>query len=405
VLDREAPDRDAHCAALVAFARGARHPEGGFGWLDDVGRLDPARPVELWITCRMTHVFGLAGMLGDAAAPALLDHGVAALRGRLRDAEHGGWFAAVDRTGPVDPTKAAYAHAFVLLAAATATAAGHPDGEALLGEAIAVFERRFWQADDGMAVDVWNRDWTELEPYRGANANMHTVEALLAVHDITGDETYLRRAAGIVERIVHGVAREYRWLLPEHFDESWAVRPDYHRELPADPFRPFGATIGHLLEWARLALHVRTALGAAAPGWLLDDARALFDVAVRTGWAVDGHDGFVYTTDFDGRRVVHDRLHWVVAEALAAAYTLATVTGEPGYTEWHDRLWAHAEAYFIDREHGSWRHELDRQNRPSALVWQGKPDVYHAYQATLLPTLGEITSFAEAVRRRTSRAS
>ena len=279
------------CDRLLRFGAGARHPEGGFGWLDDAGRLDRTHPVELWINCRMTHVFGLASMLGDPGAPALLDHGVAALTGRLRDGEHGGWFAAVDETGPVRTAKEAYAHAFVLLAASTATAAGHRDGPALLDEAVTTFDRRFWRADDGMAVDVWNRDWTELEAYRGANANMHTVEALLAVHDVTGDPVHRTRAAGVVERIVHGVAREHGWLLPEHFDEQWTVLLDYNRDRPADPFRPYGATIGHLLEWARLTLHVRTALGDSAPGWMLDDARALFEVAVRTGWDVDGAQG------------------------------------------------------------------------------------------------------------------
>ena len=38
----------------------------------------------------------------------------------------------------------------------------------------------------------------------------------------------------------------------------------------------------------------------------------------------------------------------------------------------------------IDRDLGSWRHELDERNRPSHVIWRGKPDVYHAYQALLL---------------------
>jgi mannose/cellobiose epimerase-like protein (N-acyl-D-glucosamine 2-epimerase family) len=47
---------------------------------------------------------------------------------------------------------------------------------------------------------------------------------------------------------------------------------EYNRDEPAHPFRPYGATVGHWLEWARLALHLRAALGSAAPQWLLDDA-------------------------------------------------------------------------------------------------------------------------------------
>ena len=49
---------------LLSFARGAVHPDGGFAWLDEAGRPELDRPVELWITCRMTHVFALAHLMG-----------------------------------------------------------------------------------------------------------------------------------------------------------------------------------------------------------------------------------------------------------------------------------------------------------------------------------------------------
>ena len=61
--------------------------------------------------------------------------------------------------------------------------------------------------------------------------------------------------------------------------------------------------------------------------------------------------------------------------------------------------------YFVDETRGSWRHELDPRNRPSSHVWEGKPDVYHAYQAMLLPRLGEVSSFVDgAVRLAPERA-
>jgi mannose/cellobiose epimerase-like protein (N-acyl-D-glucosamine 2-epimerase family) len=153
-------------------------------------------------------------------------------------------------------------------------------------------------------------------------------------------------------------------------------------------------TIGHLLEWSRLAVHLKRALGAGAPEWLVPDAEALFATAVRDGWAVDGHPGFVYTTDFDGVPVVRNRLHWVIAEAIAAAWTLHQETGDPAYLARFEDWCEHAEGCFVDRERGSWHHELDPENRPAATVWAGKPDVYHAYQATLLPVLPPAVSFA-----------
>jgi mannose/cellobiose epimerase-like protein (N-acyl-D-glucosamine 2-epimerase family) len=348
----------------------------------------------------MTHVAALEALAGNSDAVPVLDHGVRALETTLRDPEADGWYAAVGPGGPVTADKRAYEHAFVLLAAASAQTAGHPRAGSLLGHAQQVFEDHFWSDEEGMALDVWDRSWSSLEDYRGANANMHSVEALLAVYDATGSAVWLDRARSITERLVHGMARSHEWLLPEHFTAGWVPVPDYNRDDPAHPFRPYGATVGHLLEWSRLTLHLRTALGPAAEPWLLDDARSLFEAAVRVGWDVDGAEGFVYTTDFSGVPVVRTRLHWVVAEGIAAAYALWAATGEEQYRRWYAAWWAYAQRFLIDLDGGSWRHELDPQNGPSHTVWQGKPDVYHAYQAALLPSLGEIRSFAGALARR-----
>jgi mannose/cellobiose epimerase-like protein (N-acyl-D-glucosamine 2-epimerase family) len=387
---------------LWEFARGAVHPNGGFAWLDDHGQPELDRPVEAWITCRMAHVAALEVLQGNESARSDLDHGVRALREVLHDDEHGGWFSAVDAKthAPVTGDKTAYEHAFVLLAAASATAAGHPEGQALLDEAREVFETRFWDDRDGLVVESWDRGWTTLEDYRGINANMHSVEALLAVHEVTGDLAARSHAARIVEHVVHGFARANDWHLPEHFTPDWAPLYDYNRDNPADPFRPYGVTIGHLLEWSRLALNLRTALGDDAPDWLLDDAVALFARAVGDGWHADDADGFVYTTDFDGVPVVRNRLHWVVAEGIATAWALGRETGEQGYADWYAAWWAYAQRHLIDGEGGSWRHELDASNQPASTVWAGKPDVYHAYQSALLPSLTPSASFAGALLHR-----
>lgn len=382
---------------LLEFARASVHPDGGFAWLDDDGRPQLDRPVELWISCRMTHVFALAHLMGRPYAAELVDHGVAGLTGRLRDAEHGGWWAAVDASGPVTRSKTAYEHAFVVLAASSATAAGRPGAAELLTEALDVLDRRFWDPEAGMVVEQWDETWTRLDDYRGVNANMHTVEALLAAADVTGDDGLRDRARQILTTVVHGFARANAWRIPEHFDAQWQPLLDYNHDEPAHPFRPYGATVGHWFEWSRLALGLRAGLGADAPDWLLDDARALFDAGVREGWAVDGAAGFVYTVDWDGAPVVRQRMHWVVTEALAAAATLWQVTGDPAYAGCHEHWWAYAEEHLIDRERGSWHHELDPANRPAAGTWAGKPDVYHAVQTTLVPRLPVAPAFARAL--------
>ncbi|ADG76059.1 N-acylglucosamine 2-epimerase [Cellulomonas flavigena DSM 20109] len=385
---------------LWAFARASRAPHGGFTRLDDVGRPLPG-PRELWITCRMTHVFALAHLAGRPGSGGLVDHGLAALSGTFHDDEHGGWFAEVDGDGtPRDASKAAYPHAFVVLAAASATAAGRPGARALLDEALTVQEQRFWDDAAGMVVEEWDRTFTDLDPYRGVNANMHTVEAYLAAADVTGDRRWLDRALRVVERVVHGLARGNGWRIPEHLGAGWTPDLGYNADVPAHPFRPYGATIGHGFEWARLTLHGRAALAARGgdpPAWLLQDATALFDASVRDGWAVDGAPGFVYTVDWQGRPVVRERMHWVAAEAVAAAAALHAATGDPRYDDLYTQWWEYVGEHVLDREGGSWWHELGPDNRVSRTVWVGKADVYHAVQATLVPRLPLAPALAPAL--------
>ena len=133
------------------------------------------------------------------------------------------------------------------------------------------------------------------------------------------------------------------------------------------------------------------------PSWLLPDAVSLFDASIREGWAVDGADGFVYTVDWSGRPVVRERMHWVAAEGTATAAALHDVTGESSYADWYATWWQHIETCFIDREHGSWHHELAPDLTPSSSTWEGKPDTYHAYQATLIPRLPLAPTLARAL--------
>ena len=383
---------------LLEFSRGSRHPAGGFAWLDVAGQPQLDRPVELWITCRMTHVFALGSLLGRPGCGPLADHGVDALTGRFHDDAHGGWYAGVAADGPVTRDKTAYEHAFVVLAAASATCAGRPGAADLLTEALAVMLERFWDDEHGMVVEQWDESFSTLDPYRGVNANMHTVEAFLAAAAALGDRSLLDRALRIVTRVVHELGPDHSWRLPEHFDESWTPLLEYNADTPAHPFRPYGATVGHWLEWARLALHLHAALGPAAPPWLLADARSLFDASVSEGWAVDGRDGFVYTVDWEGRPVVRERMHWVAAEATATAAALWTATGDPSYDAWYRTWWDHIATAFVDHRLGSWHHELDPANRPGGVTWRGKPDTYHAFQATLIPRLPLSPALAAAVR-------
>ncbi|MFV0286777.1 MAG: AGE family epimerase/isomerase [Demequina sp.] len=396
--------RAAQRADLLRFVAAAR-VDDGFGWAQTTAGVDTSRGTQLWITCRMTHVASLGVIAGEAPRSdgtslddlrALAAHGVEALNGPLQDAVHGGWSARLDDGTPTATAKQAYGHAFVILAASSAVAAGIEGAEALLSSALAVSESRFWDESEGLSLEEWDADWTTLDTYRGVNANMHTVEAYLAAGDITHDHRWHERAGRIGARVAQWAAAN-EWRIPEHFDEQWNPMLEHHRDKPADPFRPYGATVGHGLEWARLLLAIDATLGRSAPEGLVDAARALYAAAVADGWARDGADGFVYTTDWQGEPVVRERMHWVAAEAIGAAQALFAITGEARYSADLSRWWAYVDSFLVDHRGGSWHHELDAHNVPAGTVWPGKSDAYHAYQAALIQDLPLVPSFAAAL--------
>jgi len=412
---------DAEARRLLRFGKRSRVP-GGFGWLADDGSVDASRGIQLWITGRMTHCFALGHLLGETGGPegpestggpespespdclALAEHGVAALLdGPLHDREAGAWRSRVTLEGaPVAGPLVSYDHSFVILAAASALLAQVPRAGELLEAGLEAFERLWWDDDAGMVVDSRSPETLEVDPYRGANANMHTVEALLGAYAATGHRLHLERALRITSRICKQFeAHDFR--LPEHYDESWSPLLEYNRELPADAFRPFGSTIGHWLEWSRLMVEVRTACareGLDHPDGLEIIPQHMYRKALLEGWGPDGQPGFVYTVDFDGRPVVGQRMYWVLCEAIGAAETLRESTGDTSYDLDVDMFAAWARTYLIERP-GEWREELDSQNRPASGTWSGKPDIYHALQAMLIGTLPVAPSFADGILRRT----
>lgn len=373
-------------AAQLRFGARFAHPAGGAWYLRDDGRPDEHLPIHTWITARMLHVYSLGHQLGLPGCGPLARRALAGLTGWLHDDVHGGWFASAGPdAGERDGAKAAYAHAFVVLGASSATAAGIPEAGDLLDEALDTLDERFWETAPGLHLDSASCDWSEVSDYRGVNANMHAVEALLSAADVTGAGVWRERAAGITETVL-GWAADNQWRVPEHFDAAWVPLPEHHSDQRDHPFEPYGATVGHGLEWSRLALHVNAALGDDAPPGLVDGAEALFGRAVRDGWATDGLDGFIYTTDWQGAPVVRQRMHWVVAEAISAAAALSVATGEAVYEGWYRQWWDYAARHLVQPD-GSWIHELDPLNRPAVTVWPGRPDLYHSVHAVLLQRL------------------
>lgn len=384
---------------LLAFGHQFPSPGGGSYYLGDDGTPWKDRPREAWITSRMAHVYSIGSFLGHEGSEELVDAAIKGLRGELHDDVNGGWYAGLTADDEILPNKACYAHAFVILAASSALLAGRTGAQELLEDALEIYDKYFWNEEEGLSCDTWNTEFTVLDSYRGLNANMHTVEAFLAAADTLQDEKYRVRAGRIISRVV-GWAADNNWRIPEHYTSDWIADTECNKEKPDDQFKPYGATPGHGLEWSRLITqwNLSTEMSDEEHQKYLEIAENLFNRAVDDAWNSDGALGIVYTTDWEGKPIVRDRMHWVLAEAINTSAVLYRVTEKEVYAEKYAAFMEYLDEYMLDKINGSWFHQLDENNQLCGTVWPGKMDIYHALQAVLIPYYAADTSIALAVK-------
>ena len=386
---------------LLSFGHQFPSPGGSSYYLGDDGTPWKDRNRETWITSRMTHVYSIGSMLGHEGSEALADAALKGLRGELHDDQNGGWYAGLTKDNEIVPTKQCYAHAFVILAASSGVLACREGAAELLKDALALYDLRFWNEEEGLSCDTWNTEFTELDSYRGLNANMHTVEAFLAAADVTGDEKYRVRAGRIIDHVLVW-AKDNNWRIPEHFSSDWVPDLECNKDRPDDQFKPYGATPGHGIEWARLITQwalstYKEDKAGAAP--YIEAAENLYNRAVADAWNADGATGICYTTDWNGKPVVHDRMHWTLAEAINTSSVLFHVTDNEKYAADYAEFMKYLDEKVLDHVNGSWFHQLDRENNLLETVWPGKSDIYHALQATLIPYYAPGLSIAVAVKK------
>lgn len=385
---------------IAMWQNNAFNPAGGFFPLDDTGRPLPPKPGQsgaerlLHDTTRNVHCFSVAHLLGTPGADRMIDHGMEFLWNRHRDPKNGGYFWGVDDETATNPTKQAYGHGFVLLAASSAKIVGHPDADRLLADATEVLHTRFWEKQPGATSEEYTADWQEISDYRGQNSNMHLTEAVMAAFEATGDRAYLEMGESIASLIIDRHARQQGWRVAEHFSRDWQVDLDF----VGDPmFRPAGTTPGHALEWSRLLIQLWE-LGDRKHAWMPQAAKGLFLNTMKIGWDNEA-GGFYYTLDWQDRPDQSDRFWWPCAEGIAAAAVIGSVDPDPRFEEWYRRILGFTENHLIDHVNGGWFPELGPDLTPLSRVFVGKPDLYHALQACLIPLLpstGSITRGLQA---------
>ena len=375
------------------FFRASVRPEAGFFVLDYDGNPLGDTVQELHTTARLTHSYALGKLGGLEGCDAVIDQGMEYLWNHHRDPDHGGYLWALDGGSIHDDRKLAYGHVFVLLAGASAKMAGHPDADRLIDDVSAVLNTQYWEDSPGLFADEWNRNWSPFSTYRGMNANMHGVEALLTAFEATGRDTYLKMAGRILNFFIYRIAATENWRLPEHYTADWQVDRGYS----GNPmFRPSGTTPGHSFELARLLLQ-HWDLSGRPDDTSRDTAWQLVETALADAWDSE-NGGFAYTLKFDGSPSIRSRYWWPVTEAIGVLASFLKLGGDEGQHVWYSRLWHFADAHFIDHANGGWFPEIDASGTPTTTQFNGKPDIYHSVQAALFPLTDGISRPADGLR-------
>lgn len=392
---------------LLEFGKNCTSKGGSSYYIGDDGKPWTQRPRETWITCRMAHVYSIGKMLAEKGctsfskinAEELAKAAIKGLNTELEDDTFGGWYAGIDSNGNKLPNKQCYAHAFVILAGTSGVLAGIEGAKELLDKALRIYDEKFWNDEEGLAVDTWDTDFRVLSDYRGLNANMHTVEAFLAVADTVLEEKYRIRAGRIIDRVIDW-AKNNKWRIPEHFTNDWSLDLECNKENPADKFKPYGATPGHGIEWARLIVQWAVSTYGSdieKASLYITSAKKLYDTAINDAWGRNGKPGIAYTTDWNGNPVIKDRMHWTLAEAINTSAVLYNVTEDKKYSDDYAMFMEYLDKCVHDKVNGSWYHQLDENNELIGTVWPGKSDLYHAFQSTIIPYSKVSVSIAKAV--------
>ena len=342
----------AHIRSILAFyAPHAFDSQGGFfhHFLDD-GTIYDSDTRHLVSSTRFVFNYVNAYLqTAEATHKHWAEHGFAFLRQHQHGAE--GQYVWQLQAGKIEDGRAmAYGHAFVILAAAYASRLNISGARQTIYQVFDFMDRYFWEDAHSAYADERDQTLSHCLEYRGQNANMHSVEALIAAYEATDDTMFLARAKQIAHQFCNLLSASSDGQIWEHYDSNWQLDWHYNIDKPDDLFKPWGFQPGHQVEWAKLLLQ----LDALAPeDWYLPAAIRLFDTAIEKGWD-HTYGGLVYGYGPDGTFADAHKYFWVQAEAIATAWRLYQRTHNASYQAAYHRLWQWSWDHLVDHKNGGW---------------------------------------------------
>ncbi len=344
------------------YPRCINQQDGGYFhcFLDD-GTICDHHTKHIVGTSRFIIIFSIGARL--SGAPWCVDaakQGLISLQNHFRDQEHGGYFWKLKDHKVSVSKKYAYGHAFALLAAARAFAAGIQHAGIIMDDIYNLLERHFWEEEHGLYADEISADWAAVSPYRGQNANMHLCEAMIAAYEATHNKKYLERAHRLAYSVTVKLASQSGGLIWEHYHTNWKINWTFvETNEDLKQFRPQGFIPGHSIEWSKLLLML--ARHQSEP-WMLERAIELYNKALKISWDAK-YGGIFYSLSPEGDVRNSSKYYWVMAEAIGASALMGITLKDEQYLRNYDGFFAYSWSYLFDKTYGGWFEKLNRQNQ------------------------------------------
>ena len=366
---------------------GVDYVHGGFHEALSFDARPLGKPKRMRTMARQIYAFAVAKERGwTGPADKLVDHGISFIA-RYGRTDRGGWVRALQPDGSVaDAAEDAYDHSCVLLALAHAHRCGHPG-------ALRLAEETFHFVDTHLE-DASLSGFLETPGWKGvrySNPHMHMLEAFLAWHRITGERTYLRRAARVIDLFRCHFFDEESWTLGERFDSDWQPLPGEDGQW-TEP--------GHHFEWASLLVDFSLASGQKD---LVRLAQKLYASAISSG--LNRATGLAYAA-VSRNGIPLDRISrsWPQCEAVKAASALDGIGGPDLKPEIEARV-ARLFRWHIDPAPvGLWIDRIDERGR--SLATEVPASIFYHLVTALMQYLdkteGQVEPLSKPVSERDS---
>jgi mannose-1-phosphate guanylyltransferase/mannose-6-phosphate isomerase len=302
------------------------------------------------VLARQIAAFSQAKLIGfDDRADQALAHALEALDQNVWHPE-GGWVHLLNPDGTVqDPTRDTYDQAFFLYALAWAyRATGNESHIERITRTLSFMDREL--------ADPKHGGYFESKPAhspRRSNPHMHFLEAMLACHTATGDESYLDRASKIIDLFCEKFFDSKTWTLTEFFESDWTPAHDGHGER-VEP--------GHLYEWVWLLnkFQTRTGRDLSQPCHKLMTFAEAHGRDTKTGRVFDAVEKNANCLEATSRT-------WPQTEALKALLVHNETHRTPQTAHRVDRALSVLLAYDLDAAvPGTWIDQFDAAGTPIA---------------------------------------